>query len=90
MPRLWITSCLTACLTVLASSRLAAAEPAPMSKATNPPAVAPALPNAALLEFVADWTEQERELLNMDEQTEQSKQAQEATAKNRRARADAR
>ena len=85
MPKPWQF----ACLFVVTASPLACAAPAP---APTPPVAqtAPALPNAALLEFVGDWTEQERELLNMDEKTEQSKQAQAATAKNRREQNDAR
>lgn len=46
---------------MLAACATAAPTPAP-------PAKAPAQPNTALLEFIGNWTEDERELLNMDEQ----------------------
>jgi len=42
---------------------------------TQPPPTAPvAPPSAALLEFLGDWNREERELLNMDSQTDRQAQ----------------
>jgi len=60
---------------MLLASPMAACATTPMP--AQPPLTAPvAPPSAALLEFLGDWNLEERELLNMDTQTE--KQAQPA------------
>ena len=52
---------------LLASPLACAATPVP---SPQPPAVT-APPSAALLEFIGDWNVEERELLTMDDKTEQ-------------------
>jgi hypothetical protein len=42
---------------------------APEESTTSAPVKAPDVPSAALLEFIGDWTEDERQLLNMDLKT---------------------
>lgn len=61
---------------VLLASPMAAGASTPTPP--QPPPTAPvAPPSVALLEFLGDWNREERELLNMDTQTE--KQAQPAS-----------
>jgi len=55
---------------------LLSASPAGFAAAPNPPAPKPAQapeqPSAALLEFVGDWNEDERQLIGMEDKVEQS------------------
>lgn len=53
-------------IAVIASPWASAATP------PQPPPAAPAQPNAALLEFLGDWTAEERALLNMEKKADKT------------------